>query len=50
MIPLSRPIVKFRSFPVNHLRSAGRAVTLDEVESSAVDGYQRQIDEHYQLV
>jgi hypothetical protein len=29
---------------------AGRAVTLDEVESSTVDAYQREIDAYYQLI
>ena len=29
---------------------AGRAVTLDEVLSGTVDGYQREIDEHYEFV
>ena len=29
---------------------AGRPVTIAEVESSAVDAYQREIDEHYGLV
>jgi predicted dehydrogenase len=28
----------------------GRVVTLDEILSSAVDGYQREIDEHYGLI
>jgi predicted dehydrogenase len=30
--------------------AAGRAVTIDEVESGAVDAYQREIDEHLGLV
>jgi predicted dehydrogenase len=29
---------------------AGRPVTIEEVESSAVDGYQREIDEHHGLL
>jgi hypothetical protein len=29
---------------------AGRAVTLDEVLSGAVDAYQRPIDQHYGLL
>jgi 1,5-anhydro-D-fructose reductase (1,5-anhydro-D-mannitol-forming) len=29
---------------------AGRRVTVDEVERSGVDGYQREIDQHYGLV
>jgi len=28
----------------------GRPVTLDEIEGSAIDGYQREIDEHFALV
>ena len=28
----------------------GRAVVLDEVESSAVDAHQREIDEYYHLI
>jgi hypothetical protein len=29
---------------------AGRAVTIEEVESSGVDAYQREIDEHLGLL
>jgi hypothetical protein len=28
---------------------AGRPVTIDEIEASVVDAYQREIDEHYGL-
>ena len=37
-------------YAVSESGLAGRSVTLDEVETSAVDAYQRDIDEHYHLV
>jgi predicted dehydrogenase len=38
------------SFAIVEASAAGRAVTLDEVLSGAVDGYQREIDEQYGLL
>jgi predicted dehydrogenase len=38
------------SFAIVEASQAGRSVTLDEVLSGAVDGYQRELDEHYGLL
>jgi len=38
------------SFAIVEASAAGRAVTLDEVLSGAVDAYQRELDEHYGLL
>jgi 1,5-anhydro-D-fructose reductase (1,5-anhydro-D-mannitol-forming) len=38
------------SFAIVEASQAGRSVTLDEVLSGAVDGYQRELDAHYGLL
>jgi predicted dehydrogenase len=38
------------SFAIVEASQAGRSVTLDEVLSGAVDGYQRELDEYYGLL
>ena len=37
------------SFAIVEASEAGRAVTLDKVLDGTVDGYQRELDEHYGL-